>query len=399
MQIHLPSTLTSPALPPEVQTTPPRGPAAHPFAEMLKQHRAPKETAAAPIAVDPPPAATGEAAGTPSAEPAEPTAPTTAPLRARARGTPAPAPQRSLKTEPAAAREADAAAGPAADDDKRPTVVPADGMALPATSAWPPPAALANDRARAGQGPKGATAEFADAAGPERATRPDAEAARADAHGAHSSERFAAGMTEPAAAPAIDATLLQATAASNDARYGETASSRAEPGAAAPVPGAGGLGAFRPGVGEAPAPVVAQLATAFSAPDFAQAFGLQVSLLAEGGVQQAELHLNPAEMGPVSVTIRMDGTDAQVDFGADTAATRQAIEAGLPELASALREAGFTLTGGGVSEHSQDRHDEAGGGARGERSPITGSGNGVDAARSRPVVTHRVGLGGIDLYA
>ena len=53
-------------------------------------------------------------------------------------------------------------------------------------------------------------------------------------------------------------------------------------------------------------------------------------------------------MGPVSVQIVMDGTQARIDFGADLAATRHTIEAGLPELASALRDAGFTLVGGGV---------------------------------------------------
>ena len=72
-------------------------------------------------------------------------------------------------------------------------------------------------------------------------------------------------------------------------------------------------------------------------------------------MQQAELHLNPAEMGPVSIHISLDGTAARVDFGADVAATREAIERGLPELASALRDAGFTLAGGGVSQHAGGR--------------------------------------------
>ena len=97
--------------------------------------------------------------------------------------------------------------------------------------------------------------------------------------------------------------------------------------------------------------------TPFGAPDFAQAFGLQVNVLAKDGVQHAELHLNPAEMGPVSVQITVDGTQARIDFGADVLATRQAIEAGLPELASALRDAGFTLHGGGVSQHRTRRED------------------------------------------
>ena len=151
---------------------------------------------------------------------------------------------------------------------------------------------------------------------------------------------------------------------------------------------------------ETPAPVAVNLPTPFNAPDFAQAFGLQVSLLAEGGVQQAELHLNPAEMGPVSVHIRMDGTDARVDFGADVAATRHAIEAGLPELASALRDAGFTLTGGGVSQHSQGRRDDGDAGSKGfGAGPADGR---VETESLRPLAARAAraaALGGVDLYA
>ncbi len=92
-------------------------------------------------------------------------------------------------------------------------------------------------------------------------------------------------------------------------------------------------------------------------PEFAQALGAQVSVLARDGVQRAELHLNPAEMGPISVQIEIDGKAARVDFAAGAAATREVIERGLPELASALREQGLTLAGGGVFQQAPDRRD------------------------------------------
>ena len=141
------------------------------------------------------------------------------------------------------------------------------------------------------------------------------------------------------------------------------------------------------------------LATPVDAPDFAAALGVRVSLLAQDGVQQAELHLNPAETGPVSIHISLDGTAARVDFGADLASTRAAIERGLPELASALRDAGFTLAGGGVSQHAGGRasDDEA------RRSTVRLDGAGqlaspAIALDSRRVV-RAVAAGGIDLYA
>jgi flagellar hook-length control protein FliK len=167
--------------------------------------------------------------------------------------------------------------------------------------------------------------------------------------------------------------------------------------------GAAGAASFAPGPSatrEAAAPVAVTVPTPVTSPDFPEALGLQMSVLARDGVHEAELHLNPADMGPVSVQIVMDGTQARVDFGADVAATRHAIEAGLPELASALRDAGFTLAGGGVSEHSRGRSD--GGHAGGNDS----SGNRREYRRVGDEGVRRVSsaarraatAGGVDLF-
>ena len=153
-----------------------------------------------------------------------------------------------------------------------------------------------------------------------------------------------------------------------------------------------------------PETLTVQVATPTDAPEFREALGVQVSLLARDGVQSAELHLNPAEMGPISVHIVMDGAQARVDFGADSANTRELIESGLPELAAALRDAGFTLAGGGVSQHSA--------GSQGGSAQSSGNAPGAaahaarhtadDAARDRfaPGNTRmRVPNSAVDLYA
>ncbi|MEP7297816.1 MAG: flagellar hook-length control protein FliK [Burkholderiales bacterium] len=163
-----------------------------------------------------------------------------------------------------------------------------------------------------------------------------------------------------------------------------------------------GAPAFAPApavVHDAAAPVVVAVPTPVVSPDFAQALGVQMSVLAKDGIQHAELHLNPAEMGPVSVQIVMDGTQARVDFGADMAATRQAIEAGLPELASALRDAGFTLAGGGVSQHAGGRGqpDRSDSGDNVRRSVRRVSDEGI--ARVSTAAQRAVTRGGLDLYA
>ncbi len=82
--------------------------------------------------------------------------------------------------------------------------------------------------------------------------------------------------------------------------------------------------------------------------DFTRALSSQVTMWARDGTQEARLQLNPADLGPVTVMIAIDGAQARVDFQAHAAATRDAIEASLPSLANALSEQGLTLAGGGV---------------------------------------------------
>ena len=96
----------------------------------------------------------------------------------------------------------------------------------------------------------------------------------------------------------------------------------------------------------APSPLV--LSQALHDPGFASEMSARLSVLASQGVQQAQLHLNPADMGPVQVQIVVDGQQAQVSFHAEQAETRAVLERGLPDLAAALRDNGLTLSGGGV---------------------------------------------------
>ena len=158
-----------------------------------------------------------------------------------------------------------------------------------------------------------------------------------------------------------------------------------------------------------PAATQAYVPASVGSQAFAAAFGVQVSVLAQDGVQRAELHLNPAEMGPVAIRIRIEGREARIDFGAEVAATRQAIEDSLPQLAGALNDAGFTLAGGGVSQHTgqqprggegRDHGDgeEARSGRRGDRRlamPV-----GAEAiAKLASRMSARMAAGGVDLYA
>jgi flagellar hook-length control protein FliK len=175
----------------------------------------------------------------------------------------------------------------------------------------------------------------------------------------------------------------------------------------APVPGAN-LSTSTPmqATGNAPAPIFSSMAapvpadmsTPVPSPQFADALGVQVSVLARAGIERAELQLNPASMGPLAVQITLDAGHAQVHFGSDSAQTRQIVEAGFPALAAALRDAGFTLSGGGVSQHPGDpRHQGAA--ARGATNFGLRLGTASPDDEVRPLRTTRASLGRLDLYA
>ncbi len=150
-------------------------------------------------------------------------------------------------------------------------------------------------------------------------------------------------------------------------------------------------------------PVIAsgQVNAAMHSNAFAPELGARVSLLAVDGVQQAELQLNPADMGPVAVQIVVDGNQAQVSFHAAQAETRQALEQSLPDLAAALQNQGLTLSGGGVFQQAQqgsrgsDTESGSNGDSRGSRTN-TGGGR-VSASTAAAPARRSVGL--LDTFA
>ena len=106
-------------------------------------------------------------------------------------------------------------------------------------------------------------------------------------------------------------------------------------------------------------PALARLPATPGSADFGAQLAAQVTTYVRAGVQHARLQLNPAELGPVSVHIQLDGQTALVHLMAEHAQTRQALEQALPQLASCLRDAGLTLTGGGVFQQPRQGRDAA----------------------------------------
>jgi flagellar hook-length control protein FliK len=86
-----------------------------------------------------------------------------------------------------------------------------------------------------------------------------------------------------------------------------------------------------------------QLTTPFRDPHFESSFASQISFLSNQGITHAKIHLNPQEMGPVSVDIHSVGNKIEVNFQAAREQTRQAIDASIDTLRGLMRDEGMTL--------------------------------------------------------
>lgn len=135
--------------------------------------------------------------------------------------------------------------------------------------------------------------------------------------------------------------------------------------------------------------------------EFERQLGVQLGVWVREGVQQASLQLHPAELGPLGITIALDGAAAQVDFHAAHARTRDAIEASLPALAAALRDAGFTLAGGGVfgqnAGHAEGRNRQGSSDTPSDACPTPAIGGDAASLAAPPAARWRRGL--LDVFA
>ena len=294
------------------------------------------------------------------------------------------------------------------------------GLALPPTACPAPSGSLPpQGDAPISAGP--ANAEIAAVTG-QAAQRtwngwPDADAARADAAlqapGAASAGEAAAARVapprDPAAAAALtrhaaaDATDTQAGAEAALQSFGRNAPTRPQEGLpdngarATALPMA--VASLVPAAAWAtPSTPQADLAVPPGAREFAPALGAQLAVLVRDGIEHAQLRLNPAELGPIDVRITLDGTQAQVDFAAAHAGTRQALQEAVPVLAGALRESGLTLSGGGVFEQPREPRGEARpDGPRGAAAADAGARDSAPASSVLPRLPRARGV--VDLYA
>lgn len=213
---------------------------------------------------------------------------------------------------------------------------------------------------------------------------------------------FGPAEATPARPGAFQAILAATATASTEAARPEAAPAMLAPEALALPPALGA--AHAPTLDAAPsaAPVhQAALASHPQSPAFAADLGTELRWMVEAGVQQAELHLNPAELGPIQVQLTLNAQTAEIHFAAVHAATRESIQQALPVLREMLAGEGLQLgqagvSGGGAGGESaqqqaraqeRDAHAAAGQPAAGSLAPRT------------TATAPRAGRGMLDLYA
>jgi flagellar hook-length control protein FliK len=136
-------------------------------------------------------------------------------------------------------------------------------------------------------------------------------------------------------------------------------------------------------------------------PGWKDEFAGKVAWSVSAGTQSAELHLTPAELGPVRLAITLEADGARISIAAEHAHARQAIEDALPRLREMLAESGIRLDGFSVGQGSpgQEERQQAYRDASGRGAANTLED--VPEPRAEPPLpaVSRAGIGLVDTYA
>ncbi len=148
-----------------------------------------------------------------------------------------------------------------------------------------------------------------------------------------------------------------------------------------------------------PAQLVA-LPALVSSPAWPPQFGQQLlHFITRGGEQHIQMKLNPSDLGPLSVSLKMTEQGTQAQFLSAHAHVRQVLEQAIPQLREMLAEQGITLSDTFVGDQGagdQRFEHQRGPGQRGDESDMANEHNQPHSADSLVSVSPD---GRVDLYA
>ncbi|MCW2638878.1 MAG: Collagen alpha-2(I) chain, partial [Dactylosporangium sp.] len=111
------------------------------------------------------------------------------------------------------------------------------------------------------------------------------------------------------------------------------------------------------------------------------------------GVHRLTIHLNPVDLGPISVTAEVRTGDIHVHLAGATDAAREALRAALPELRKELQGSGFGSSSLDVSHDAPGRGTPDQGGAPGRQAREHQPGPRTDPGREERTERHRDSTG------
>lgn len=132
--------------------------------------------------------------------------------------------------------------------------------------------------------------------------------------------------------------------------------------------------------------------------DFAQGLADRVSWMVGSGVNSAKLQVNPPQLGPIELSISVQGNHALVAMTTHSAVTRDALESSSPKLREMLSAQGFGQVSVDISQRSfQDR--SAYSPPYGQVPPADRSAVASTAVTAAASAAPRASLGVLDAYA
>ncbi|WP_205741922.1 flagellar hook-length control protein FliK [Halomonas marinisediminis] len=172
--------------------------------------------------------------------------------------------------------------------------------------------------------------------------------------------------------------------------------------AAASMVGQASMSPASSSVAAATQPTGGWLSATVATPEWEQQLGQQMVQMTRHGQHSMELALHPAELGPLTVSLKVAEQGAQAHFLAANAQVRQALEMALPQLREALAEQGIQLGETSVGEQGQSfaEQQERHSGRAGMATAASMGGATDSGAEPLAANTTAVRLDGkVDLYA
>lgn len=234
------------------------------------------------------------------------------------------------------------------------------------------------------------------AAKPEQALRQDKDQALSSVHSEKAVDKFAdkpdlsaaaqADALKETAKPDVSAVIVADTIA---------AAPRAQDVAAFTAPT---MNAVPPA---APQQATTSIATPMGSSVWADDFAQQITWMASGKQEQtASLHLNPPDLGPMQVVVKVADSQATVLFTSPHGAVREAIENAMPKLREMMADNGITLGNTSVSDQAPRERNEANDSGAARRDVWSSNDGNDDGARVSSVRTATVRQRGmVDTFA